>query len=80
MPHYANGEPAAVGHIVKGTCYSIAGQVIGVIESITSAQETCNCKVRILAQVADSPEAGRSVLMGNGSSDFSECRKLERVL
>lgn len=51
MPHYANGEKAAIGHVVKGKGYNLRGadgelrEFVGEIVGLTPNSESCNIQV-----------------------------------
>ena len=77
MPHYANGEPAHVGDVVKGRCYNTHGTVLGILATVKEG-ETCNCEVQVV--LVCHGEEGRRTVWPITGRDYSDCKRLEKVL
>jgi hypothetical protein len=49
--HYKNGDPAAVGHIVKGPHYAPNVEILGLVVSTVAGTDACNLNVIPLATI-----------------------------
>jgi hypothetical protein len=78
MPHLRNGDPAAVGDVVRGKPYNTKDadgnprEIVGTIVSITPSAESCNCTVAWieeldLAKIYDGANVG--VLVQSNAAD-----------
>jgi len=59
--HYKDGTIATIGDVVKGKPYNTDREVVGVMISITSGSDSCNCKVAFL-EVVSLDKAGYNCL------------------
>jgi hypothetical protein len=57
MPHLRNGDPAAIGDVVRGEPYNVKDaegnpkEIVGTIVSITPSIESCNCTVAWIEEI-----------------------------
>lgn len=63
--HYKSGEPAAVGHIVKGPHYTPGAETLGLVVSTVAGTDTCNLNVVPLATIYNDGQT-RTVIPGRG--------------
>ena len=57
VPHYRDGSPAAVGHVVRGKGYNLKNadgtlrEFIGTVVGVTPGSESCNIQVAHIATI-----------------------------
>lgn len=45
MPHYASGDEAKIGDMVKGRGYNVKYEIVGMVTHVTPHSESCNIQV-----------------------------------
>ncbi|MGD9635712.1 MAG: hypothetical protein AB7G28_26380 [Pirellulales bacterium] len=78
MPHYASGNEAKIGDIVKGRETATA-ELIGIVESIQPSAETCNMQVRPIARILTDETTKVITPFQSPYSSCCTCKEFEKI-